>query len=147
MYTVSAGFGQSFSKTFYDVPIFRGVFVYGFKLLLHSSYRAQMADEMDLPMVPSSTFSSLHEHLSSLLTDGILGLAYGIAILSVLKFVLHLINGFATNRPMGSSLMESSSFLYRTSGKSSAPSLAPRRGAHLVPSSFPSGVFSPLSAM
>ncbi len=69
---------------------------------------------IELPTI--SMKGSFHHALQMfqlLLTDFILYLSYGIAILSVLKFLVFLINGVATDTSMGSSVMDDSSFFRR----------------------------------
>jgi hypothetical protein len=84
--------------------------------------------------------------LEQMLTDGILWLAYGIAVLSVLKIVVHQINGFSTESDLGTRTLEDSSFFGGAlwDAVSSAP---PRRTPHLVPVASKSALLAPLSAM
>jgi hypothetical protein len=84
--------------------------------------------------------------LEQMLTDGILWLAYGIAILSALKIVVHQINGFTTESDLGTRLLEDSSFFGGALWDAS-PSAPPRRTPHLVPVAPKPALLPPLSAM
>ena len=50
------------------------------------------------------------EHLDKLITDIILYVAYGIAILSGLKFIIFILNGFTPKSYMGPSSLDNSAF-------------------------------------
>jgi len=52
------------------------------------------------------------EFLDKFIIDIILYLAYGIAILCGFKFVIYILNGFATKSYMGASALDDSSFRY-----------------------------------
>jgi len=67
----------------------------------------------------TSLFPSLGdslEMLQRLTTDGILYLAYGIAILCSFKIILHMINGVTSNARMGSRVMDDITFYRGASG-------------------------------
>jgi hypothetical protein len=85
--------------------------------------------------------------LEQMLLDGILYLSYGIAILSVLKIIVHQLNGFLTESDMGASALEDSTFFGGTHRDESAPQAPSRRVAHLVTGPPKPPLFSPLSSM
>ena len=64
--------------------------------------------------IPRSSFHESLDMLQQLATDGILYLAYGIAILSVFKFILGIINGVTSNSSMGARTMDDSSLFRGT---------------------------------
>jgi hypothetical protein len=55
-------------------------------------------------------FRATLELFNQLLTDIVLYLSYGIAILCGLKFIIYILNGFASKSYMGSTAMDNSSF-------------------------------------
>jgi len=76
----------------------------------------------------SSTIRSIHDSidmLQQLVTDGVLYLAYGIAILCGFKFILYLINGITSNTRMGARSVDDSPFFRGTNriGASQIPAL------------------------
>jgi len=78
-----------------------------------------------------------------MLTEGILWLAYGIAILSGLKFVLYTINGYRSESSVGPRPLAPSSLLRRTYRNSLPEAPPPRRISPMVtapskPTFFPS---------
>jgi len=85
---------------------------------------------IELP-TPSS-FSQTLSLFMKLLTDGILHLAYGIAILSALKFSLYLLNGVTSKPTMGASTLDDSSFRHGEDRTPFLDEVAPRRIPHLV---------------
>ena len=85
--------------------------------------------------------------LEQMLTDGILYLSYGIALLSILKIIVHQLNGFITESDMGARALEASSFFGGENWNEDATSPPPRRIPHLVPGSSKSAIFSPMSSM
>ena len=73
------------------------------------------SNDIVFPSIPKSeALKSSLEFLNNLIQDCILYLAYGIALLSVFKFIVYLVNGFATKSYMGSAFMDDSSFGSRT---------------------------------
>jgi hypothetical protein len=85
---------------------------------------------IELPR-PSSLQGTLTLFMK-LLTDGILYLAYGIAILSALKLSLHLLNGITSKPDMGSSTLDDSSFRHGEDRTPFFDEIASRRIPHLV---------------
>lgn len=72
-------------------------------------------------MIPPSTsmFHSLRDSLNMLqrlLTDGVLYLAYGIAILCAFKFVLYMVNGVTSDTSMGARIMDDFTFFRGADG-------------------------------
>ncbi len=65
-------------------------------------------------IIPLNSFHESLEMLQRLVTDGILYLAYGIAILSAFKFILGIINGVTSNSSMGARTMDDSSLFRGT---------------------------------
>ncbi len=69
----------------------------------------------ELPELKSPPYlKSILQPFNQLLTDGILWLSYGIALLSILKFFIFLVNGFQNNplqSTMGTGIMETPSYL------------------------------------
>lgn len=70
--------------------------------------------EIEFPIKSTNELTNTMELLITFLTDGILLLGNGIAILCILKFIISVINGFATKSHMGASIMENTSFVGRT---------------------------------
>jgi hypothetical protein len=66
------------------------------------------------PLPKSEALKSSLDFLDNLIQDCILYLAYGIALLSVFKFIVYIANGFATKSYMGPSFMDDTSFSGRT---------------------------------
>ena len=87
--------------------------------------------EIQFPVKSTNDLSSTMELLKQFFTDGILLLANGIAILSILKFIVGLINGFATKSYMGSSAMDDTSFVRRTNWDKTITTSSSRRGENL----------------
>lgn len=85
--------------------------------------------------------------LEQMLLDGILYLSYGIAILSVLKIIVHQLNGFLTESDMGASALENSTFFGGENRDESTSQSSAGRVSHLVTRPSKSPIFSPLSSM
>ena len=67
----------------------------------------------------ASTAQSIRDSitmLQQLVTDGVLYLAYGIAILCAFKFVLYMVNGVTSDKHMGARIMDDSSFFRGANG-------------------------------
>ncbi len=64
--------------------------------------------------IPSQdkSLKTTFEFLDKFIVDIILYLAYGIAILCGLKFIIYILNGFASKSYMGTSALDDSSFSY-----------------------------------
>ena len=104
--------------------------------------------EIELPV--ENTVSSIRRSLdlfSSMLTDGILYLGYGIAILSILKFIINQVNGFASESYLGSSTLEDSAFFSGTPRDKISTSSTPRRTPFMVQSTKQSSILSAMSPM
>lgn len=86
----------------------------------------------------------LFSELDRMLTEGIILLGYGIALLSILKFIVHQING---GDRMGSSALEDSSFFGGALWDETPSSSPSGRGTHLVPVSSKPPLLASLSAM
>ena len=69
-------------------------------------------NDIQLPNLPNRlTLKSTFEFIDELIKDIILYFAYGIALLCGFKFIIYILNGFATKSYMGSPAMDDSSFL------------------------------------
>ncbi len=99
--------------------------------LLKSPQKIIKPIEIEFPIKSTNDLSSTMELLIKFLTDGILLLANGIAILCILKFIISLINGFATKSYMGTSIMEDTSFIGRTDWNKKITPITPRRNENL----------------
>jgi hypothetical protein len=55
-------------------------------------------------------FNSIIRSVNMMLTDLILYLSYGIAILSGLKIIIHILNGFTSKPDMGAASLDNTSF-------------------------------------
>lgn len=73
-------------------------------------------EDLPTPSTWKTELGEMTEMLEKMLTEGILWLGYGIALLSGLKIVLHTINGYRSESSMGARSMASPSLLRRTNG-------------------------------
>lgn len=104
--------------------------------------------EIDLP-IPSTTTSIRRslELFSSMLTDGILWLGYGIAILSILKFIISQVNGYRAESHLGASALGDSSFFSGASRLQIPSPPPPRRTPFMVQSTKQPSILPPVSSM
>jgi hypothetical protein len=65
---------------------------------------------LDDLMPREEPFKATLELFNKLLTDIVLYLSYGIAILCGLKFIIYIVNGFASKSYMGPTALDNSSF-------------------------------------
>jgi len=78
-----------------------------------------LGDNTETVMTRTSLFPSLGDSLDMLqrlTTDGILYLAYGIAILCAFKIILYMINGVTSNTRMGARVMDDFTFFRGANG-------------------------------
>jgi hypothetical protein len=99
--------------------------------LLKSSPKIIKPIEIEFPIKTTNDISNTMELLIKLLTDGILLLGNGIAILCILKFIISVINGFATKSHMGTSIMEDTSFNSRMDWNKKNTPITPRRNENM----------------
>ena len=86
----------------------------------------KIVEEIEFPKKSFESIKDMTELFSKMLTDGILLLANGIAILSILKFIVEIINGFTTKSYMGTSSMDDTSFFGRKDWNKTTTTLTSR---------------------
>jgi hypothetical protein len=105
-------------------------------------------EDLPLPGTPwKRELGETVEMLEKMLTEGILWLGYGIAILSVLKIILHTINGYRSESHMGTRIVASPSLLRRTDWNGQSETSPLRGKPTMVQPLTKSPSFSPLSSM
>jgi hypothetical protein len=62
------------------------------------------------PIAKTKTYIDILESLDGMIEGILIYLCYGIAILCGFKFIIYILNGFATKSHMGASSMDDSSF-------------------------------------